>query len=340
MKTSVIIPTYNRPSLVTEAIDSVLAQSSRDFELIVVDDGSIIETNNTLAAYGDAIRVIRQANGGVNNARNNALSCARGEYIALLDDDDIWHPCKLEIQVELMERFPELAFCFSNFSIYRDSTSIRPDGIQTWFSTSPDWDSFYDSSFTIDEAGLAGNHAIPGSTRVYFGSIYKASLSHYYVLPSTALVRRSKIPEDLRFNEQDPICGDWEFFARLSRNNSVAYIDHDTAFNRSHEDEHRLTRTPWVKQLDYRVSMIERLYLCDETFCQQYGDEVSRVYRSSNHALWRQYLLNNDHTAMAQSLKKYREHASALNPAYALFILANQVPGMSHLLRGVRSLYR
>lgn len=340
MKTSVIIPTYNRPLLVTEAIDSVLAQSTRDFELIVVDDGSQDETNRTLAAYGDAIRLIRQRNGGVNHARNHALSCARGEYIALLDDDDIWHPYKLEIQVELMDRFPELAFCFSNFSIYRDGTSIRSDGIRSWLRTSPNWDSFYDSSVTIKEAGLGPHHPIPESTRVYFGSIYKASLSQYYVLPSTALARRSMIPTNLRFNEQDPICGDWEFFARLSRDHPVAYLDHGTAINRSHEDESRITRTAWRKQLEYRVNMIERLYLRDETFCRQHGDEVKRVYRSRNHALWRQYLLDNDRDAMAQSLRKYRDHASPVNPSYAMFMLANHVPGISHLLRGIRSVCR
>lgn len=340
MKTSVIIPTYNRPSLVTEAIDSVLAQTTRDFELIVVDDGSRDETSTTLAAYGDAIRVIRQSNGGVNNARNNAISCARGEYIALLDDDDIWQPYKLEVEVELMERFPELAFCFSNFSIYRDEVGILSNGIQTWFSTPPDWDSFYDSSCTFNQAGLIGHHAIPGTTRVYFGSVYKASLTHYYVLPSTALVRRSMIPENLRLNEQDPICGDWEFFARLSRDHQVAYLDHDTAFNRSHEDVNRLTRTPWVKQLGYRVNMIERLYLSDRAFCQQHGDEVSQVYRSTNHALWRQYLLNNDRDAMIRSLRKYRDNVSSVDSSYATFMLANRVPGLSYLMRGVRSVCR
>src|SRR4051812_5349711 len=97
---SVIIPAYNRKAMLCESIDSVLAQNCRDFELIVVDDGSTDGTADELAArYGTRIRVLKQANRGVAAARNLGVSRSCGEYIAFLDSDDLWKPGKLTAQI-------------------------------------------------------------------------------------------------------------------------------------------------------------------------------------------------------------------------------------------------
>ncbi|MGQ9686405.1 MAG: glycosyltransferase family 2 protein, partial [Thiobacillaceae bacterium] len=107
---SVVIPAYNAAWCVGRAIDSVLAQDYRDFELIVVDDGSTDDTAKVLAAYGDAIHVIGKPNGGMSSARNAGIAAARGEFIAFLDADDWWLPGKLARQVALMQSRPELGF--------------------------------------------------------------------------------------------------------------------------------------------------------------------------------------------------------------------------------------
>lgn len=93
---SVIIPVYNRADSIAAAIDSVLAQTCSDHEIIVVDDGSTDATPGRLAAYGDRIRVIRQSNAGGGPARQAGISRARGEYVTFLDSDDIWPPWTLE----------------------------------------------------------------------------------------------------------------------------------------------------------------------------------------------------------------------------------------------------
>jgi len=108
---SVVIPAYNAAWCVRRAVDSVLAQTFRDFELIVVDDGSTDETGEALAGYGEAIRLVRQANGGLSSARNAGIAAAIGRYVAFLDADDWWLPAKLARQVALMEARPELVFC-------------------------------------------------------------------------------------------------------------------------------------------------------------------------------------------------------------------------------------
>ena len=96
---SVIIPTYNRAALVGEAIGSVLAQSWRGFELLVVDDGSTDDTREILTAFGAAIKVIRHPRRrGVSAARNAGIQAAKGEWLAFLDSDDLWLSPKLERQ--------------------------------------------------------------------------------------------------------------------------------------------------------------------------------------------------------------------------------------------------
>jgi glycosyltransferase involved in cell wall biosynthesis len=98
---SVIIPTYNYGQFVGEAVESALRQTWRGgVEVIVVDDGSRDDTRRRLEPYADRIRYIHQENRGLSGARNTGIRAARGEWVALLDADDRWHPEKTEVQLE------------------------------------------------------------------------------------------------------------------------------------------------------------------------------------------------------------------------------------------------
>ena len=103
MLVSVIIPTYNRGGTIARAVDSVLAQTWKEMEIIVVDSHSTDETTEVLASYGDKIRVIRQPKEGPPAARNAGIKLAKGEIISFLDSDDEWLPDKLERQVKLLQ---------------------------------------------------------------------------------------------------------------------------------------------------------------------------------------------------------------------------------------------
>jgi glycosyltransferase involved in cell wall biosynthesis len=110
---SVIIPTFNRAVVVTQAIESVLAQAV-ETEVIVVDDGSIDGTADALAPLMDRIRYVRTENGGVSAARNRGIIEARGEWVAFLDSDDLWSAEKLQRQTECIERTgADVCFCVS-----------------------------------------------------------------------------------------------------------------------------------------------------------------------------------------------------------------------------------
>lgn len=108
---SVVMPAYNAAACIARAVDSVLAQSWTDRELLVVDDGSSDGTVAALAAYGDRVHVLTQTNAGPAAARNLGLREARGRYVAFLDADDWWLPAKLSRQVGLLDARPEIGFC-------------------------------------------------------------------------------------------------------------------------------------------------------------------------------------------------------------------------------------
>lgn len=112
---SIIIPTFNRANLLKQAISSVLEQSYKKYEIIVVDDGSVDETQKLLRSYGNRIRSFKQPNNGVSAARNLGVEEARGEFIAFLDDDDLYYPEKLKTNFEYFNKHPEAVMLCSGF---------------------------------------------------------------------------------------------------------------------------------------------------------------------------------------------------------------------------------
>lgn len=113
-KVSVVIPAYNAMAYLPEALDSVLAQTFTDYEVIVVNDGSSDHITTWIDTVTDGrVRLVSQENRGLAGARNTGIREAQGDYIAFLDADDIWHPTKLEKQVALMERSPAVGLVYT-----------------------------------------------------------------------------------------------------------------------------------------------------------------------------------------------------------------------------------
>jgi len=124
---SVITPTYNRAHYLREAIESVQAQMYARWELIIMDDGSTDGTQQVVEAYrrcDPRIRYMFQQNAGPSRARAAALRAARGEFIAFLDDDDLWRPDKLKKQVERMRQDPSLGFLYSQCAVIQDGSRV------------------------------------------------------------------------------------------------------------------------------------------------------------------------------------------------------------------------
>ena len=119
---SVVIPVYNNAHLIKYTLDSVLQQTIKNYEIIVVNDGSTDNLHESLVPYMDKIILIDQENQGVSAARNHGSKIARGKYIAYLDADDIFTPDKLEKYITLLEENSDILYAFSDFNRYSIKT--------------------------------------------------------------------------------------------------------------------------------------------------------------------------------------------------------------------------
>ncbi len=117
---SVIVPTYNRASVIGEAIDSILSQSYRPVEIVVIDDGSSDDTASRVRRYGHPVKYVYQRNRGPAAARNCGIQYAAGDFIAFCDSDDVWNPGKLEREMEIFSSYPDVDALASDSEIWRN----------------------------------------------------------------------------------------------------------------------------------------------------------------------------------------------------------------------------
>ena len=123
---SVVVTTYNQGRYIEESLRSVFNQTYQPREVIVVDDGSTDDTPRRLAHFGDKIRYIRQKNQGVASSRNTGVSHAQGDYVALLDGDDLWEPEKLAVQIAAAHDFPQSGLIVANGVEFDDTGVLEP----------------------------------------------------------------------------------------------------------------------------------------------------------------------------------------------------------------------
>jgi glycosyltransferase involved in cell wall biosynthesis len=220
---SVIIPTYNRASMVIEAVESVLEQTFKDFELIVVDDGSTDHTLSLLEKFGPSLRLCRQENRGVSAARNRGLAEAGGELIAFLDSDDLWLPEKLAVQASYLRTFPQAALCHTEEIWLRRGRRVNP----------------------------RRRHAKAS------GKAFAELLRESLISPSAVVIRRAVLEGAGGFDERLPACEDYALWLTLARTHRIHLIDRPLVIKRGgHPDQ--LSRTLWG--LDrFRVQVLREL---------------------------------------------------------------------------------
>jgi glycosyltransferase involved in cell wall biosynthesis len=225
---SVVLPTFDRCSVLPRAIDSVLHQTHREIEVVVIDDGSRDGTPELLRSrYGDdpRVRVLHQANAGVVAARNRGLAAVRGAYVAFLDSDDWWRPWKVELQLACLDAVPEAGM------VWTDMEAIAPDGgvrharflrrmygAYRWFPL----ETLFDASLPLPRAaGLD-----PAGARLWAGDIYGPMVVGNLVHTSTALLRRERLEQVGRFDESFGAAGeDHDFHLRTCKAGLVAFAD-------------------------------------------------------------------------------------------------------------------
>lgn len=182
---SVIIPTYNRGAYVAQAIESVLAQKYKDYEIIVVDDGSTDDTGERVIKYGDRVRYIHQENRGPSAARNTGILHAKGKYIAFCDSDDRFLPGKLEKQMEYIRSHPKCRFLY------------------TWY-------------YNVNDRGKITKLRKPLRCRSREQLQYCLLTRKFTIRTSTVLVHKSCFRKAGLFNEKYWYSQDWDMWLRLA----------------------------------------------------------------------------------------------------------------------------
>ncbi len=200
---SVIIPTFNRAKMVGNAIASVLAQSFRDFELIVIDDGSTDDTRERLTRLPSGVRVHFQENRGVSAARNKGVALATGSLLAFLDSDDLWLPEKLSRQVAFFNHHPETLICQTEETWVRNGRRVNPKN----------------------------RHRKPS------GMIFSPSLSLCLVSPSAVMIKRALFEEMGGFDESLPACEDYDLWLRISCRYPVFLLDEPLIIKQGGHDD-------------------------------------------------------------------------------------------------------
>lgn len=205
---SVIIPVYNRPDLVKEAIQSVLNQDYKDYEIIVVNDGSTDSTLEVLNSYADKIKVFSQENSGVGAARNLGVENSIGNYIAFLDSDDLWVPWTLSSYFEpiVKSNFPSFLSGTSKVFICSDEATLNSSQEDLKYQ-------FYEN---------------------YFSSLGK----RVGFVPSTSVVKASEIKRVGGFSSQrGRIAEDADLWMKLGNSRGFVFIESPfLAFYRKHQD--------------------------------------------------------------------------------------------------------
>jgi glycosyltransferase involved in cell wall biosynthesis len=186
---SVIIPAYNQAGFLDSAVRSVLSQSYKNYEIIVVDDGSTDETALVAAKYHDCIRYIYQDNLGLAGARNTGISAARGELVSLLDSDDEWLPSYLSCMVALRE--------------------LHPDAV------------VYTSAARCMDAAAVDLNQVVGYREIERGKLRWELLRANFIIPSTVTLCRSIINEAGLFDQKLRSLEDWDLWLRLLPEQSI-----------------------------------------------------------------------------------------------------------------------
>jgi glycosyltransferase involved in cell wall biosynthesis len=229
---SIVVPTFNRAYCIENTIKSALSQTYDHFELIVIDDGSTDGTRELiLSKYGadPRVRYVFQPNGGVSSARNHGIRLARGEFIALLDSDDIWEQWKLELQVAVMNHLPYVGMVWTDMAAIDPNGKSRSHaylrtmyGAYRWF---PAPENLFKNALGIASVAPQFASRFPDQL-IYFDDIFSPMLMGNLVHTSTVLLRRNRLERVGRFREDFRYAGeDYDFHLRTCREGVVAFIN-------------------------------------------------------------------------------------------------------------------
>jgi len=238
-KISVIIPVYNNEPYVAKAIESVLAQSYTDYEIIVLNDGSTDNSEREILKYHSQLIYIKQRNKGRGAARNAALKVARGEYIAFLDSDDFWTKDKLAVQADYLDKHPDVGI------VYTDVSCIDAQDNLVFFNRL-------------------------GNQLAYSGFIFPQMLKSIFVMTSGVMMRASCFEKVGYFDPKILRGQDYDLWLRLAIFYKFAFINGEYVLYRGIRN--------WKKP-EVRIASFKGRIRAYQKLLKQYPDRTKKLGR-------------------------------------------------------------
>jgi GT2 family glycosyltransferase len=230
---SVIVPTFNRATLLCRAVDSALGQTHSNMEVVLVDDGSTDDTPAVVQSrYGSEPRVkyLRVQNGGVSRARNIGIAASTGDFVGFLDSDDFWLPWKTELQLRCLERAPEAGMIWSDMDAVNEAGEVIHERyLRKMYTAYAELNKEGIPLFTDVRTLSARELGIPGletDVTLSQGVIFSQMIIGSVVHTSTTLLRRERLNKVRGFREDLKVSGeDYDFHLRTCREGPVAFAD-------------------------------------------------------------------------------------------------------------------
>jgi glycosyltransferase involved in cell wall biosynthesis len=237
MRFSVLIPTFNRPELLKAAIESAVAQTHADKEIVIIDDGPSEETRNVTTGFGTAVRYIRQDHGGKAAALNRGIADSAGDAIVVLDDDDLFPPWTLAVHDQVLSGTPAADFSFGRF--------VRFTGLKL-----PPASELLDEEFV----------PVQDPRRLVIKLMENCFLPNpSWAVRRDAQLRAGPYNNNMRYSE------DYDMILRLARTNEGAFINRLVLYQRKHlsnrgpSDERTFASDAIEKWVKYDAFLFERI---------------------------------------------------------------------------------
>jgi glycosyltransferase involved in cell wall biosynthesis len=263
---SIIIATYNRASFISKAIDSVINQTYRNWELIIWIDGSSDNTEEIIKSFADdRITYYYEENHGKCFALNRAIEKSNGYWIAILDDDDVWHNSKLQIQVALLQQFPEIDLLFTDFFNINLSTGERGEGFSQLKKAM--------NNLIVKEINESAYKIM---------DLWPESINiSNFILPSTVMIKKKVLIEVDGFNENLRNAEDVHLWWKLFLKGSNFYYINKILVNRlkpegSLSSTNILTYENVLKSIDY----------CSEELLKNNREDLLYLLQNSYRRVW------------------------------------------------------
>jgi len=243
----VIITTYNRPEFLGEAATSVANQTYPNINIIIIDDGS--ELNNSLiisklaAKYNRRIYYVYQRHTGISCARNTGIKSSASEYIAFLDDDDLWHKDKLTKQIRALQTMPEFDACYTSEKWLRNGKHLNQCKKHAKFS----------------------------------GDIFEKTLPLCIISPSSILLKRRIFDKIGLFDEDFTVCEDYELWLRLALNYRILLVDEPLIIKRGGHQNQLSKKYPAMDK--FRVAALLKLIKTNKLPADKMNSTVNELLK-------------------------------------------------------------